>query len=196
MAVYEGVILTSSQVCWNIQSLLHHVSQVWPLVQVTRDDGELVHSGLLLRLTPRSSGAGGVLRDSGGSVLRGFSSFLGSRTNMEAEASALLEGMLLSTDFHFLQVEMDSQVLLAIVNGNGRIPWTLWKTISRIQTLALGRQVTFTHVYREANGVADALVNLASSTGVCQSFGASTLPDHIQGLARLDRMRVPYVRLD
>ena len=114
---------------------------------------------------------------------------------MEAEASALLEGMLLSTDFHFLQVEMDSQVLLAMVNGNGRIPWTLWKTISRIQTLALGRQVTFTHVYREANGVADALANLASSTGVCQSFGASTLPDHIQGLARLDRMRVPYVRL-
>ncbi|CDP11300.1 unnamed protein product [Coffea canephora] len=197
-------------------------SEVW----MTRDDGELVHSDLLLRLTPRermlprlvvwekppdgcvklnvdgsslgnpgSSGAGEVLRDSGGSVLRGFSSFLGSRTNMEAEALALLEGMLLSTDFPFLQVEMDSQVLLAMVNGNGRIPWTLWKTISRIQTLARGRQVTFTHVYREANGVADALANLANSTGVCQNFGASTLPDHIQGLARLDRMRVPYVRL-
>ena len=114
---------------------------------------------------------------------------------MEAEASALLEGMLLSTDFHFLQVEMDSQVLLAMVNGNGRIPWKLWTTISRIQTLALGRQVTFTHVYREANGVADALANLASSTGVCQSFNESALPGHIRGLARLDRMHVPYVRL-
>ncbi|XP_071940756.1 uncharacterized protein [Coffea arabica] len=113
---------------------------------------------------------------------------------MEAEASALLEGMLLSTGYHSLQVEMDSQVLMAMVNGKGRVPWKLWKTISSIQALALGRQVTFSHVYREANGVADALANLASSTGVGHSFGASTLPDYIQGLARLNKMRMPYVR--
>ena len=114
---------------------------------------------------------------------------------MEAEASALLEGMLLSTDFQSLQVEMDSQVLMAMVNGNGRVPWKLWRTISRIQALALGRRITFSHVYREANGVADALANLASSTGIGQSFGAFALPDYIQGLARLDKMRIPYVRL-
>lgn len=226
MAVFEGVVLTPTQVCWNIQTLLHHLSQVWPFARVTQDDGELVHSGLFLRLTslkrmaprwvlwesppegfvklnvdgsslgnPGPSGAGGVFRDSGGNVLRGFSYFLGSRTNMEAEASALLEGMLLSTGYHSLQVEMDSQVLMAMVNGKGRVPWKLWKTISCIQALALGRQVTFSHVYREANGVADALANLASSTGVGHSFGASTLPDYIQGLARLDKMRLPYVRL-
>ena len=90
---------------------------------------------------------------------------------------------------------MDSQVLLAMVNGNGKVPWTLWRTISCIQFLAMGRKVTFTHVFREANAVADALANLASSTCVCQSFSPSTLPDHIQGLARLDRIRGPYVRL-
>nr|XP_027060692.1 uncharacterized protein LOC113687227 [Coffea arabica] len=225
MAVFEGVVLTPPQVCWNVQTLLHHLSQIRPFSRVTRDDGELVHSGLFLRLTslkrvaprwilwesppegfvklnvdgsslgnPGSSGAGGVFRDSGGNVLRGFSYFLGLRTNMEAEASALLEGMLLSTDFQSLQVEMDSQVLMAMVNGNGRVPWKLWRTISRIQALALGRRITFSHVYREANGVADALANLASSTGIGQSFGAFALPDYIQGLARLDKMRIPYVR--
>ena len=108
---------------------------------------------------------------------------------------ALLEGLLFSPNFHSLQVEMDSQVLLNMVNGDGGVPWRLWHTISRIKSLVLGCQVTFTHVYREANAVADALARLASTTHVCQSFPPSPLSAHIQGLARLDRIQMPYVRL-
>ena len=112
---------------------------------------------------PGHAGAGGVLHDSDGNILVGFSLFLGSRTNMEAEAMVLLEGLQLSNSFHSLQVEMDSQVLLNMVTGNGRVPWRLWHTISHIQSLVLDRQVNFTHVHREANTVADGLACLASS---------------------------------
>ena len=202
--MYEGVRLTPTQVCRNIQALLLSISQSHPFVQMAHDDKELVQSGLLLsmarrrqrlprRITwvmppsgcvklnidgsslgnPGPSGAGGVLRDSDGTILSGFSTFLGSMTNMEAEALALLEGMRVSAGFHWLHVEMDSQVLVRMVTGNGSVPWKLWSTISRIKTIALGRQVTFTHTYREANAVADALANLASSTHVCQRFSPS-----------------------
>ena len=41
---------------------------------------------------------------------------------MEAEAMALLEGLLFSANFHSLHVEMDSQVLLNMVNGDGGVP--------------------------------------------------------------------------
>nr|XP_027127816.1 uncharacterized protein LOC113743970 [Coffea arabica] len=114
---------------------------------------------------------------------------------MEAEAMALLEGMQTSSSFQLLQVKMDSQVLLNMVNGGGRVPWRLRGTVSRIKSLALGRQIAFTHVYREANSIADALTTLASSTRVHQSFTHSTLPDHIRRLACLDRVQMPYVRL-
>ncbi|XP_027158289.1 uncharacterized protein LOC113759910 [Coffea eugenioides] len=97
---------------------------------------------------PGCSGAGGVLRDSDGNVLRAFSSFLGVRTNMEAESLALLEGIQISSTFQFLQVEMDSQVLLNMMNSGGRVPWKLWETVSRIRSLVMGRQISFTHVYR------------------------------------------------
>ena len=225
-AIYDGVVLTPTQICWNIQALLLGISQVHPFVQVTRGDCELVSSGLFLRMkrrqlaqprwiawakpsigyvklniddsslgNPGHDGAGGVFRDSDGNILAGFSLFLGSRTNMEAEAMALLEGLQSSASFHSLQVEMDSQALLNMVNGNGRVPWRLWHTISCIQSLVLDRQVIFTHVYREANAVADGLACLASSTCVSQSFPPSPLSDHIRGLARLDRIQMPYVRL-
>ena len=83
---------------------------------------------------PGHSGVGAVFRDSSGNILCGFSWFLGSRTNMEAEAMALLEGLLLSATFHSLHVEMDSQVLLNMVNGDGGVTWRLWLTISHIKS--------------------------------------------------------------
>lgn len=204
MAMYEGAVASPAQVCREVKSLLLNISQVYPFVQVARDDGELAHLGFLLRTelkkfvlprwvawlrppigcvklnvdgsslgNPGLSGAGAVFRDSGGSILCAFSWFLGSRTNMEAEAMALLEGLLLSATFHSLHVEMDSQVLLKMVNGDGRVPWRLWRTVSRIKALMLGRQITFT-VYREANAVADALACLPSTTHVSQSFPPSS----------------------
>ncbi|XP_027150495.1 uncharacterized protein LOC113750754 [Coffea eugenioides] len=223
MAMYEEITVSPAQVCRDVQDLLLSMSQVRPFVQVTRDDWELAHSGLILCMertksvlprwvawsrpsagyvklnidgssleNPGHSGAGRVFRDSSGNILCGFSLFLGSRTNMEAEAMALLEGLLLSENFLSLNVEMDSQVLLNMVNGDGGVPWKLWLSI---KSLVLGRQITFTHVYREANAVADALARLASTTHVCQSFPPSPLPAHIRGLARLDRIQMPYVRV-
>ena len=163
-AMYEAVNVTPSQVCRNVQNLLFNISQAWPFVQVTHDDGELLQSGLLLSVTrrkwrpprwitwamppsgnvklnidgsslgnPGPSGARGVLRDSDGNVLSSFSLFLGSRTNMEAEALALLDGMQITAGFHELQVEMDSQALLNMVIGNGSVPWKLWSTVAHVK---------------------------------------------------------------
>ncbi|XP_027067834.1 uncharacterized protein [Coffea arabica] len=139
MAMYDGAAASPAQVCREVQTLLLSISQVRPFVQVARDDRELAHLGILLRMerrksvlprwiawlrppigcirlnidgsslgNPGLSGAGAIFRDSGGNILCGFSWFLGSRTNMEAEAMALLEGLLLSATFHSLHVEMDS----------------------------------------------------------------------------------------
>ncbi|XP_071909759.1 uncharacterized protein [Coffea arabica] len=144
---------------------------------------------------PGHSGAKGILRDPEGHILSAFSLFLGPMTNMEAEALALLEGMRASVDIPYLHIEMDSQVLLNMVTGNDRVLWKLWKTVSRIKALAIDRQVSFAHTNREANAVANALAHLASSTHISQRFPPTPLLVCIKGLAHLDRIQMPYVRL-
>ncbi|XP_027155749.1 uncharacterized protein LOC113756179 [Coffea eugenioides] len=151
--MYEGVRVTPTQVTQDDRELM----QSGLLLSMTRRRQRLPRwvtwvmppSGCVkLNIdgsslgNPGPSGTGGVLRDSDGTILSDFSSFLGLMTNMEAEALALLEGMRISAGFHCLHVEMDSQVLMRMVTGNGSIPWKLWSTISRIKTIALGRQGT------------------------------------------------------
>ena len=100
-----------------------------------------------------------------------------------------------SADIPCLHIEMDSQVLLTKMTGNDGVPWKLWKTISHIKALAIDRQVSFAYTYREANAVADALAHLASSTHISQRFPPTPLPLCVKGLAHLNRIKTPYVRL-
>ncbi|XP_027167252.1 uncharacterized protein LOC113767379 [Coffea eugenioides] len=53
VAMYEGVRLTPTQVCRNIQALLLSISQSHPFVQMAHNDRELVQSGLLLSMTQK-----------------------------------------------------------------------------------------------------------------------------------------------
>lgn len=126
------------------------------------------------RGNPGPAGAGALVTDEEGVQVVTVSEFLGTTTNNVAEYTAViraLEGLhaLLGTAIAgaIVDVRMDSQLVVKQMNGEYKIKHpSMIPLAARVKELAREyKQVTFTHVYREANKKADALANEAMDRG-------------------------------
>ncbi|XP_071933890.1 uncharacterized protein [Coffea arabica] len=144
---------------------------------------------------PGISGGGGVLRDSSGSLIFGFSIPLGELISLQTETRSLLYGVqqCLSRGFSRVQVEVDSLLLVNILRGKSRCPWRVRSKIESIQTvLRMGWSVE--HCYREANQVADALSKVgALGSGIVIYTSQSALPRPARGAMVLDSTGTPVL---
>ena len=120
---------------------------------------------------PGTAGFGGIFRNHKGDSLLIFYGNIGWDTNNSAELEGLWQGLLLSRHygFHPLEVEGDSQILIAMENQllNGtRAHKTAnsWRLEARLEAiehwLHTNRAIIFQHVKREGNKVADLLANI------------------------------------
>ena len=117
------------------------------------------------RGNPGHAAIGGVLRDEHGTEVDRFSTYVGIQTNNEAEYAALIEGLRRAqtsapTALHCF---LDSELVVKQLNGEYRIKQEHLRELAmsvRTLTESLG-EVTFSHVRREQNTEADALVNEA-----------------------------------
>ena len=94
-----------------------------------------------------------------------------------------------------MEVETDSKALVFMLLGKTQVPWKLWRSISHIKDAALGKRFVFAHTFLEANMVANTLATLVNSSKCCSIFFATQLPKDIIGLASLDRIQMPYIRM-
>ncbi|XP_071939020.1 uncharacterized protein [Coffea arabica] len=147
---------------------------------------------------PGLGGGGGVLRDSHGIPLIGFSAYLGETTCLSTEARALLIGIQTSIHrgFENLYIQSDSLVLIGILQKRIHCPWKIRREIRQIWQFVEDPD-RFSHCYREANTVADALSNVGVSHPEHQlklynSF--HTFPTMARGAIRLDRLGMPSIR--
>jgi ribonuclease HI len=104
-----------------------------------------------------------LLRDEDGHWIRGFSKSLGSTTAYVAELWGLLEGLSMarSMGFNKLEVQMDSEIIVNIINKHGQGSVSGWSIIKKIRSLlSLDWSVKICHIYREANRCADMLANM------------------------------------
>ena len=115
-----------------------------------------------------------MIRDEFGSSIGSVSEFLGTRTNNYAEYEAVILA------FHTLlalvgkkasdaevSVKMDSELVVKQMKGLYKVKHPVLKE-QQARLLAAMKPfgtVTFTHVYREENGDADALANAAMDRG-------------------------------
>nr|XP_027066533.1 uncharacterized protein LOC113692333 [Coffea arabica] len=148
---------------------------------------------------PGLGGGGGVLHDSVGRPLVGFSAFLGQTSSLHAEALALLTGLRICgqkgvTD---VSIQLDSQVLVGILQHRLQCPWHVRGEVRQIWSLVRDPS-RFSHCFREANKVADALANV----GVAHPHQAVQLYEHwsdwprlARGGVRLDSIGVPSFRM-
>lgn len=117
------------------------------------------------RGNPGPSSLGFVIQDDNDEVLESGNKYLGITTNNQAEYHALIAGLEWCKQHDVQQVEVFLDSLLVINQMKGvfkvknRDLWALHESAKKLQ--ASFKKITFTHVPRELNKLADAEVNKA-----------------------------------
>ena len=123
---------------------------------------------------------------------------MGLATNNMIELAAVRQGLAMAWNmgFKFLQLELDSKVVLTwLTNNNMNYPTNMMSLICDCRNLLKQKwEVCMQHVYREANGCADALAkqgtrqrNLLSVYSDCPSF---VYVSYVRDLAGLGETRL------
>ncbi|MQM17956.1 hypothetical protein Taro_050938 [Colocasia esculenta] len=142
---------------------------------------------------------GGILRNHMGDIIFAFSAiYQGVCSSLEAEALALRNGIILCYEkgiSDFL-VESDSLVLVQMMKGNYSIPWRLSIITQDILYRCQHIHVSLSHIYREANQVADTLAGFGCTitSSYCVWSSWADLPPSVKGPYRLDKMGLPSIR--
>ncbi|KAF7823087.1 putative ribonuclease H-like domain-containing protein [Senna tora] len=116
-------------------------------------------------------GCGGVLRDSNGRWISGFSKNMGYGSSVLAEAWAVKIGLELAknSSVQNLSLEADSLIVINMIKNGVEIDHPLFPIIAGIRELAAKNwNVTFSHTLREGNRVANLLANLAHKSSGLQ----------------------------
>ena len=143
---------------------------------------------------PGPAGGGGVLRDSSGNFIFGFSKFFGSCSNNEAELRAVVEGITICKQLGHvgIDIECDSDVVVSWIRSRRcRYLWDFW---DQLTDLLEGFDFSIHHLYREGNKVADALARYGASGRNNVFSSSSQLPGVIKGLLQLDKLGTAYIR--
>lgn len=108
----------------------------------------------------RAAGAGGALRDCHGNWIAGFAKNLGTMNSFQAELWAVRQGLLLAIDLNhlFLEIDMDAKSVVDILSSNLNHSHTNANLVAHCRSLIQQLNgVKISHIYREANSVADQL---------------------------------------
>nr|XP_027088615.1 uncharacterized protein LOC113709967 [Coffea arabica] len=139
---------------------------------------------------------GGVLRDSDGRLIFAFYKEFGEKGVLEAEAMALQEGLreCVTRGAQGVLVEVDSAVLVSLVNSSVLGGWAHCNLLRRVRPLLGQVAGTVIHIFREANMVAD---RLAAMQGCPDMIFESVrqLPREVRGCLALDAREFPSIRL-
>ncbi|KAI9195370.1 hypothetical protein LWI28_014229 [Acer negundo] len=111
---------------------------------------------------------GGILRDSAGNFIFGFSKFFGSCSNNEAELRVLVEEITICKHFGHdgIDIEFDSDVVVSWIRARICNPWYLWDFWDQLTDLFEGFDFSIRHFYSEGNKVVDALAHYGASVGI------------------------------
>ncbi|XP_024195694.1 uncharacterized protein LOC112198822 [Rosa chinensis] len=107
--------------------------------------------------------AGFVIRNHSGSPVVAGTRKIGSTTVLVAECSALKDGLLhaLHLNCSNMLVEGDSKLVIDCVNKISDPPWKIRSLVRDIQDISsMFEEISFSHIPREANFVADTLASL------------------------------------
>ncbi|MBI5644406.1 MAG: ribonuclease HI family protein [Deltaproteobacteria bacterium] len=117
------------------------------------------------RGNPGLAGAGAVIRDSEGTVLKKLKRFLGVTTNNMAEYKALLMGLESAKDIGATDIEVlaDSELMVRQVNGIYKVKSEELRPLyeKAIGLLKGFKSSKVRHIYRQENSIADSLANEA-----------------------------------
>lgn len=114
------------------------------------------------RGNPGPSASGVVIKSTNGKILGEYCEYLGEKTNNFAEYSAVILALEKLRELKIDEADffLDSQLVVQQLRGIYKIKHPDMIELSKkVQALATGMTLTFSHVLREKNKEADAMVN-------------------------------------
>ena len=114
------------------------------------------------RGNPGPSALGVVIKTSKGEIIEEIGEYLGVQTNNFAAYSAVVRALERLNEMKVLEADffLDSELIVRQLNGIYKVKNANIKPLnSRVVELCSGMDTTFTHVYRQDNKQADAVVN-------------------------------------
>ena len=146
---------------------------------------------------PGIAGGGGLIRDTNGNWVGGFARTIGVTTSVQAELRALKDGLILAIELGipYLAIEMDSLVAVEFVNSK-TMPNVFLSAIVGDYRSLLERfeRYTLHHIFREANGCADALAKAACAQ-IVDFISFTSAPAHVLEALAFDSSSVTRIRL-
>ena len=131
---------------------------------------------------------GGVIRDSKGAWVRGFSKSISFASSVQAELRGLLDGLLMTVELNipYLEFEMDSLVTVDLILTVHPANVFLRSIVSDCRCLLKKFEgVSIKHIYREANGCTDLLAKVGCDQLV-EFILFCTPPAHVFEALRFD----------
>ena len=117
-------------------------------------------------ITNGHAGVGGLLGDSNGTWVQGFSKPLGTAMVLMAELWALREGLRMARqlNIYYLMVNVDSSDVVKVYSSSSSSNRLTWPLVAECRDILQAfHQVQLSHCYREANHAADLVAKIGSS---------------------------------
>jgi ribonuclease HI len=116
------------------------------------------------RNNPGPAGIGFVIYDDQGNILETYKEYIGEATNNIAEYQALIRALKHAHEYHPEEIvcRLDSELVVKQVRGEYKAKDEKMKELlNQVREMSFFRPVSFVHVRREQNKLADKLVNEA-----------------------------------
>ncbi|XP_058084048.1 uncharacterized protein LOC131231762 [Magnolia sinica] len=149
------------------------------------------------RGNPGKLGGRGLARDDNGKFLFAFASGYGWGSNNRVELRAAYDGLLLSLNkgFRQIQLESDSKLVIDLLSGRSSPSWQGRPWVARIKNLMNRGNLSLSFIHREGNSPANGLAHWGGElqeSRVIDRF--EDLPASIRGLIFLDWVGLGAVR--
>lgn len=118
--------------------------------------------------------------------------------NIEAEAMAIRKMVVYFHVHNYMgiTIEINSLMMVKIINRQWKIPWALVKEIEEIWSKIQAVQGQITHIYREGNAVTYSLANDMVEVQQTKIFTHFVdLPTNIRRYINIDKTQIPNIRI-
>lgn len=148
------------------------------------------------RGNPGLERGGSILRDEKGKLIRAQGDAYGRASNMIAESRALLQGLQLCFDTGNKQlvIEVDSVILMWIIQRRVKVPWAIAYIIRSCVQLLQKMEYSIMHIFRKNNQAADFMANFGCDSDKHVVLFSGNIPRKLKGIVILDACGMYNIR--
>ncbi|PKU71968.1 Putative ribonuclease H protein [Dendrobium catenatum] len=142
------------------------------------------------------AGCGGIIRNHLGQVIKAFAGPVFGKSACVAELNGIIYGikMCINLGYDRVWIEVDAMNIFHYIHSNSLFIAENYYLIRELKQNLANIIFKIFHIHREGNGCADALATIGCQLREYVEFNSNDIPRIVNGLVRLDRSGLPYIK--